>query len=107
MMSGFSQCSLKDLSVSQTQTGAKVQGKSEWVVTIRNNCECVQKDVILNCDGFQTVEQIDPSIFSISRNGCLVNNGQPIYKDAVKFKYAWDESFALSPKSSEIGCSKI
>ncbi|KAG4931376.1 hypothetical protein AAZX31_17G204500 [Glycine max] len=102
---GYSQCFLSDLSVSQIQTGVKMQGKPEWNVTITNNCSCVQKNVILSCNGFQSVEQIDPSLLKISPNGCLVNDGQPIYTDAIKFKYVWNQSFPLNPISSEIACS--
>ncbi|KAJ1407308.1 hypothetical protein SESBI_24411 [Sesbania bispinosa] len=102
---GYSQCSLKDLSIQQYKTGATVQQKTEWGVTITNNCPCVQKNVQLNCGGFQTMEHIDPSILSVSGNVCLVNDGQPIYGNPVTFKYAWDESFPLNPISSEIACS--
>ncbi|TKY45425.1 hypothetical protein E2542_SST30612 [Spatholobus suberectus] len=60
---GYSQCSLSDLSISQFQSGVRVQGKPEWSVTITNKCPCVQKNVILNCAGFHSVERIDPSLF--------------------------------------------
>ncbi|WVZ21840.1 hypothetical protein V8G54_000384 [Vigna mungo] len=102
---GYSQCSLKDLSVSQSATGVKVQGKEEWSVTIINKCPCVQKNVLINCKGFQSVERINPSVFKVSKNGCIVNNGEAVYRDAVKFKYAWDHQFPLNPISSDIFCS--
>ncbi|KAL2318027.1 hypothetical protein Fmac_031903 [Flemingia macrophylla] len=103
---GYSQCSLHDLSITQRQTGAKFEGKAEWSVTITNKCPCVQKNVILNCIGFQSAKTIDPSIFRrVSSRGCLVNAGQPVYADAIKFNYVWDHSFPLNPISSEISCS--
>ncbi|KAK7318984.1 hypothetical protein RJT34_03693 [Clitoria ternatea] len=102
---GYSQCSLKDLSVTQQKTAVKVKGKPEWNVTITNNCPCVQTNVKLNCVGFQTVEPIDVTIFSVSGDSCLVNAGQPIYRDPITFKYAWDNSFPLNPNSSVIACS--
>ncbi|XP_027341582.1 uncharacterized protein LOC113854646 [Abrus precatorius] len=102
---GYGQCSLSDLSVKQSQTGVKVQQKEEWSVTITNNCACVQKNVLLNCYGFQSAESIDPSVLRVSGSNCLLNNGQPIYKDAVSFKYASDQQFPLNPVSSEIACS--
>ncbi|XP_054806236.1 protein TAPETUM DETERMINANT 1-like [Prosopis cineraria] len=92
-----SNCSLRDISVSQSRTGATVQNKPEWIVTIENKCTCVQLDLKLNCEGFQTVENIDPSVFKVSRDGlCLVNNGQTVYNEPLTFKYAWDNSFPCS-----------
>ncbi|KAJ1407309.1 hypothetical protein SESBI_24412 [Sesbania bispinosa] len=104
---GYSQCFLKDLSIKQFKTGAKVQQKTEWGVTITNNCPiCAQKNVQLNCGGFQTVEHIDPSILSVSGNVCLVNGGQPLHGNhPITFKYAWEESFPLNPIHSDITCT--
>ncbi|KAI9125841.1 hypothetical protein K1719_003259 [Acacia pycnantha] len=100
-------CSLRDISVSQHKTGATVQNKPEWMVTIENKCTCVQLDLKLKCDGFQTVENIDPSVFEVSSDGlCLVNSGQPVYNEPVTFKYAWDNSFPLTPSSSTVACSR-
>lgn len=104
-MSGYSQCLLSDISVSQIQTGIKVQGKLEWSVTITNKCPCVQKNVILNCKGFQSVESIKPSLLKVLHNICLVNSGQAIYGIPIKFRYASDQPFPLNPISSEISCS--
>ncbi|KAK7318986.1 hypothetical protein RJT34_03696 [Clitoria ternatea] len=103
---GYSQCSLKDISVSQQRTGVMVQGKPEWKVTVTNKCACGQKNVILNCDGFQTVEPLNPLILTVSNPGpyCLVTPGYPIYRDPVTFNYAWDVSFPLNPISSQIIC---
>ncbi|RDY06787.1 Protein TAPETUM DETERMINANT 1, partial [Mucuna pruriens] len=102
---GYGQCFLRNISVSQFQTGVRVQGKPEWGVTITNKCPCVQKNVVLNCTGFQSVEPINPSLLRIRNNVCLVNSGQTIYGNDVKFKYAWDHPFPLNPISSDIFCS--
>ena len=104
-ISGNGQCTLKDLKVRQSQTGFQIHGKPEWGVSITNNCSCVQKDVKLNCRGFQTTESVDPLALNINGDVCLLNNGNPIYTDAIKFKYAWDNSFPLNPISSQIACS--
>ncbi|QCD99285.1 TPD1 protein homolog 1B-like [Vigna unguiculata] len=99
-------CSLRDLSITQTLTGVKVEGKPEWIVKITNNCACVQLNVILNCKGFQSVEKIDSSVLRNSSGRCLVNNGQSVYgEDAVQFKYASDKQFPFTPISSQIACS--
>lgn len=103
MMSGT--CSFRDLLITQNLTGVKVRGKPEWRVKITNNCACVQLNVMLNCEGFRTVEKIDPSVLRISPARCLVNNGQSVYGDAVQFNYAWDNQFEFTPLSSQIACS--
>ncbi|KAE9610466.1 hypothetical protein Lal_00006219 [Lupinus albus] len=98
-------CSLEDLSVKQSETGIKIQGKPEWSVTVTNNCECGQSQVILNCRGYKTVEPVDPNILTYSGTDyCLINYGKPINKQPVSFKYAWDQAFSMTPNSSKIAC---
>lgn len=83
-----------------------MEGKSEWIVKIVAMCpHCVTKNVKLNCNGFQTVEPIDPSILRDLGYDCLVNDGKPIYGEALSFKYAWKEPFPLVPVSADIYCS--
>ncbi|KAK7247013.1 hypothetical protein RIF29_41889 [Crotalaria pallida] len=104
---GYGQeCTLKDLSVKVAKSGAQIKGKPEWVVTITNNCVCVQSNVKVNCRGFQTEEPIDPLILIDSGDDeCIVNYGNAIYEYPITFKYAWDNSFPFNPVSSEIACS--
>ncbi|KAK7400332.1 hypothetical protein VNO78_11538 [Psophocarpus tetragonolobus] len=104
---GNGTCLPSDISVRQAQTGIMVKGKSEWSVTVINKCECGQKNVILSCPGFQTVEYIDLLVLtpSIGTGYCLIKPGQIIYKDVVNFKYAWDYSFSFNPISSQSTCS--
>ncbi|KAK7395340.1 hypothetical protein VNO78_15892 [Psophocarpus tetragonolobus] len=102
---GYSQCYLRDIVVSQIQTGVKVKGKPEWSVTVTNKCPCVHKNVILSCTGFQSTEPINPLVLKVSPRGCLLNAGQPLYRDDIKFKYAWDQQFPFKPLSSQISCS--
>ncbi|CAL0324933.1 unnamed protein product [Lupinus luteus] len=98
-------CSLKDLYVKTSKTGVTIQGKPEWLVTVTNNCQCGQTQVILNCRGYKTVEPVDPNILTYSGTDyCLINNGKPIYKQPITFKYAWDTAFSMSPNSSQITC---
>ncbi|CAL0324936.1 unnamed protein product [Lupinus luteus] len=99
------ECSLKDLSVNTSKTGVAIQGKPEWLVTVTNNCQCGQSQVILNCRGYKTVEPVDPNILTYSGTDyCLINYGKPIYKQPITFKYAWDTAFSMSPNSSQITC---
>ncbi|KAG4990934.1 hypothetical protein AAZX31_09G080900 [Glycine max] len=102
---GYSQCFVSDISVRQSKTGVIVEGKQEWSVIITNKCPCPQKNVILNCKGFNSIERINPSLLTVSSDLCLLNAGQPIYKNVIKFKYVWDHQFPLNPISSVIFCS--
>ncbi|KAG7965608.1 hypothetical protein I3843_08G009600 [Carya illinoinensis] len=100
------QCSLEKIGITQTDTGATIHNKPEWKVTIHNVCPCSVLHLKLACSGFQTVEDIDPSVLSISNGECLVNNGQPIYPSTTfSFTYAWDTSFPFTPLYSDVACS--
>ncbi|KAH7524616.1 hypothetical protein FEM48_Zijuj06G0138200 [Ziziphus jujuba var. spinosa] len=83
-----------------------VQDKPEWKVTIKNDCDCSQKLVTLECTGFETVEPVDPSIMSFSGSVCLLINGQPfLNSDPISFNYAWDADVtSFNPISSVINC---
>ncbi|XP_058727524.1 TPD1 protein homolog 1B-like [Vicia villosa] len=103
---GYSKCSLSNLSIYQYPTGHQLKLFPEYRVDIINNCpNCVQKNVKINCPNFETVEFVDPSIFNVSGDICLVNGGKPIVTNLnVTFNYAWSNSFVLTPNSSEISC---
>ncbi|KAG2380785.1 uncharacterized protein HKW66_Vig0201570 [Vigna angularis] len=101
---GYSQCSLSDIVINQSPTGRKVHGKTEWTVTITNRCACVQKNVKLNCNGFQTIEAVEASFLKVSGDVCLVSDGQPLFSGATMFNYAWDTQFSFKPISSTIAC---
>ncbi|OIV89671.1 hypothetical protein TanjilG_07821 [Lupinus angustifolius] len=95
--SGSRFCRNSDVNLNQSQSGAQVKGKPEWVVTITNKCPCVIQQVTLNCTGFQTVEPIDSSTLKVSGDKCLLIDGKPINNDAsVTFKYASDKSFPFN-----------
>nr|XP_011459157.1 PREDICTED: uncharacterized protein LOC105349890 [Fragaria vesca subsp. vesca] len=99
-------CSVNNMSIEQPQTGKSVQNKPEWNVKITNGCSCTLLNVKLSCNGFRTVQDIDPSILSVSGGECLVKNGQPVYANAdFSFTYAWDTQFPFNPISYQIACS--
>ncbi|KAK8558839.1 hypothetical protein V6N13_098464 [Hibiscus sabdariffa] len=103
---GYCECSIADVTISQKQTGKRVENKPEWQVTINNGCTCTQSDLTLSCDGFQTVEAVDPSVMSKSGGKCLINRGRPVSSEThLSFNYAWDTSFPFKPLSSQLNCS--
>ncbi|GAV60545.1 hypothetical protein CFOL_v3_04075, partial [Cephalotus follicularis] len=104
---GYCQCSINNVKISQSATKRLVRKVPEWNVTITNNCACSQLDVKLDCNGFKTVEKVDPSIMTMSGAECLiVNNGNPLHPhDTVSFTYASATSFPFTPVSSQIACS--
>ncbi|XP_038896903.1 TPD1 protein homolog 1-like [Benincasa hispida] len=103
---GKSQCSMNDITISQSTTGKEVNGKQEWRATITNNCVCSQYSVKFDCNGFNSVEKVDESILMVAGSECLVNNGQPMFKsNPISFTYAWDNAFSFKPLFSQVACS--
>ncbi|KAL3497328.1 hypothetical protein ACH5RR_040060 [Cinchona calisaya] len=100
-------CSLANLTILQAPTGAKVESKPQWNLTIFNQCICTQTQVKLSCKGFQSVEKIDPTVLLKTGDSCLVNNGAPIHygHDNFTFTYAADKQFPFTPIDSLIFCS--
>ena len=99
-------CQQSNLQISQAKTGKLVNGKPQWQATLTNTCNCVFADVILACQGFQTVEQIDPQILSKSGDDCTVDSSNAIAGHSTfQFTYTWDTSFPFTVKSAEIACS--
>ncbi|KAK7395341.1 hypothetical protein VNO78_15893 [Psophocarpus tetragonolobus] len=97
-----SQCPLSSISVSQFKTGAKVEGQTQWSVTVTNKCRCVQAAVTLDCTGFENIERTDPELMRVSGNNCIVNMGRPISQVPLKFKYVWNQQLPLKPVSAKI-----
>ncbi|PON71323.1 Beta-1,3-N-Acetylglucosaminyltransferase family protein [Parasponia andersonii] len=102
-------CSLNNINIGTVRSGREIGGKSEWNVTVINNCGCPQKQIKLGCKGFQTVEPVDPATFFILDGGdgqCLLVNGSTLEGFAsVGFSYAWDPPFLLLPLYSVIAPS--
>lgn len=99
----YGEYGVKDLVT--VRSGRQIQGKPEWNVQIVNKCNCSQSNIFLSCQGFQTVEPVDPAIFSKHGDQCSVNKGLPIAsKKEVTFSYAWDPPFFLFPLSTRSLC---
>ncbi|KAL7597395.1 TPD1 protein homolog 1B [Lactuca sativa] len=103
---GYGQCEIKDITVGTERTSEQIQGKQEWKVSFINTCRCSQQALIVSCNGFQTVEKVDPSIFArVGNNNCIVNGGRAIAPFmTVQFLYAWDPPFIFVPISSQVQC---
>ncbi|KAI5679732.1 hypothetical protein M9H77_00959 [Catharanthus roseus] len=100
------QCTYNNLKFIQASTGAKVNGKPEWKVIVKNDCICTQSNIRLSCSGFQTVKLIDPSILTIGKDTCLLLKNDRIYGfREFSFTYAWDTQFPFKAVSSDISCS--
>ncbi|KAL9442943.1 hypothetical protein AB3S75_016328 [Citrus x aurantiifolia] len=98
-------CPPETLDISQKETGNIVQGKKEFAVEVFNWCKCAQRNVTLDCDGFQTVEKPDPVQMSISGFQCVLLQGRDIIPfSRVHFKYAFDDEFPFYVFSSAPIC---
>ncbi|KVH96508.1 uncharacterized protein At1g05835-like [Cynara cardunculus var. scolymus] len=105
LFQGFCQCELKDITIGTERTPAQIEGKQEWNVSFINTCKCPQQALTVSCDGFQSVEKVNPDIFARVGNNCTVNGGRPIAPFAtVQFLYAWDPPFIFVPISSHVDC---
>ncbi|WJX17366.1 hypothetical protein P8452_07295 [Trifolium repens] len=103
VIKGSCNCPLSSLQIVQRLEG-QVQGKSRWVVSVTNHCNCPQSQILLSCRGFQTVEGINPTILAKQGDNCLLFNGHTLnLTDIDQFEYAWDPSFPFVPISSVTG----
>lgn len=92
---------MNTLQIAQTKFGPPIQGKPQWRVSITNNCNCVQSQILLSCKGFQTALSIDPLILKIQGDTCLLYNGHVLaYNNTDAFSYAWDTAYPFAPVSS-------
>ncbi|OMO90769.1 Glycosyl transferase, family 31 [Corchorus olitorius] len=100
---GLCACSLNDINIGTVRTGREIQGKSEWNVTVINNCKCTQSKIKLTCQGFQSVEAVDQNIFLKQGDNCLLIKGDslPGFR-SVGFSYAWDPPFVMFPSDSVV-----
>ncbi|KAJ3697251.1 hypothetical protein LUZ61_000956 [Rhynchospora tenuis] len=100
-----SQCSYRDILVTESRTGNFIQGKPQFHVVIRNNCACAQSGIQLDCTGFTSVDEIKPSILRRAGNVCILIQGRTLNQgDWAHFKYAADKQFWFNPISSDPSC---
>ncbi|KAI3691025.1 hypothetical protein L2E82_49239 [Cichorium intybus] len=106
LIKGYGQCELKDITVGTERTPRQIGGKQEWNVSFINTCKCPQQGLIVSCNGFQSVENVDLGVFApVGNNNCIVNGGRAIAPFAtVHFVYAWDPPFIFVPVSSRVQC---
>ncbi|WJX17421.1 hypothetical protein P8452_07342 [Trifolium repens] len=98
-------CSIYDLVVGTIRSGYDVKGVPEWNVIVQNNCNCSQSHIVLSCPGFTSEEPVDPSIFLVRYNTCLLIRGGTLAPHAdVKFSYARDPPILIRPMSSVGSC---
>lgn len=83
-----------------------MQEKPVWNVAINNNNLCTISSLKLDCNGFRTVKNVDPSMLSVSGAVCLVNGGAPISGfSKLNFTYSWASPFPFKPLDCLISCS--
>lgn len=99
-------CSKDDLVINQKETGVWIHGAAQLQVTVRNQCSsCSQSQVKLTCDGFQSLEGLDPKTLVKSGDVCLLFNGSSIAQySEINFTYAWQDPYPFKAVSSVINC---
>lgn len=101
-------CGPSSIEVAQTNTGEKAGSQSDPVfeVTVRNRCKCGVKGVYLHAMGFASSVPVQPKLFRREGTGYLVGDGRRIAShDEVRFHYAWDRAFRMSPVIVQDACS--
>ncbi|THU66857.1 hypothetical protein C4D60_Mb05t18620 [Musa balbisiana] len=98
-------CDLSSIQVQQTNTGETVGNDPVFEVEVKNLCRCTISSVFLRCLGFASSMVVDPKLFRREGTDYVVNDrkGIPSSK-SVKFRYAWDRAFAMSPASLQVNC---
>ncbi|KAL2518029.1 Beta-1 [Abeliophyllum distichum] len=98
-------CSTSDIVVTQNKSGTVVKTKPEFDVTLFNACPCPVVNVKLACNGFKTVEKIDPQVLVANGNQCHLPQGSLIAPfSGYVFSYSWDSEFEFKVVSSETRC---
>ncbi|GAA0185624.1 hypothetical protein LIER_32912 [Lithospermum erythrorhizon] len=94
------------VTIYQKPTGRRIHHKTEWKVSVANECACMQLNVRLSCAGFHSLRFLSPSVLSKSGNLCIINNNNPISPfSTFNFTYVWDHQFVFAPVSSQEACS--
>lgn len=105
---GNCQCSKGNITITQIQDGVILKNKQEFIVTIRNDCECTQQNVTLYCPGFNSVESINPKLLYTEGSLCIINDNMPMAPNgAITFLYASDYQFNLVLFNSTEKCGSI
>ncbi|CAL9095867.1 unnamed protein product [Musa acuminata var. zebrina] len=98
-------CELSSIQVQQTNTGKKVGYDPVFEVEVKNLCRCTVRSVFLRSEGFASSMMVDPKLYRREGAGYIVNDGKGIPSSvSVKFCYAWDRAFTMSPASFQVGC---
>lgn len=105
-MLGAERCGPSDIVITQSRTNNVVEGKPEYVVSVRNACKCAQSKVVVQCYGLSSVESVDARVIKpVDDERCMLGAGRPISKGTpLKFKYAWMTPQDFPVISSQIHC---
>ncbi|KAM1527864.1 hypothetical protein ACFXTI_016984 [Malus domestica] len=95
---GFCACSLDNLNIGTYRSGREVGGKPERNVVVTNNCNCARNHIVLSCQGFQTLEPVDPAILEKRGDECVLIRGDSLAAGA------WDPPVLMLPKPFSGGC---
>lgn len=90
---GVQQYKIRDVSI----------GISEFLVNVTNPVTCMQTDIVLACNDFNSIEFPDTSV--IDWDGEHIYVKKNIYDHgSVSFKYSWGHQETITPLSSKQCC---
>lgn len=81
------------------------KGKPEYYVDVNNRCACSQLNIVLGCEGFKSVKEIDPQYLRVNEKDdkCLFFSGKPL-TGSMGFNYAWDTPYNFTVVHAEPSC---
>ncbi|KAF8643314.1 hypothetical protein HU200_066907 [Digitaria exilis] len=99
-------CTASSVTVEQANTGEKAGYDPVFEVTVRNGCGCAVRGVYLRSEGFSSSVAVDPRLFRRDGRDYLIGDGRRIEAaSAVRFRYAWDRAFRMTPAAVHDDCS--
>jgi hypothetical protein len=93
--------------VETVNTGMKSGYDAVFEVAVWNRYRCAVRGVSLRSEGFASSVAVDPRLFRREGRGdYLVGDGRRIeIAAAVRFRYAWDRAFRMTPAAVHDDCS--
>lgn len=103
MNAGHSSCVSIQVQVQQYKIRDIPPGDSEYVVKVINPGGCLQTDIVLSCDDFNSLERLDTSVIDVDGEHIYVKKNISDH-GSVSFKYSWPHQETITPLSSKQCC---
>lgn len=100
---GNGSCVSSEVQVQQYKIRDIPPGDSEYIVKVINPGACLQSDIVLACNDFNSLEPLDTSIVDVDGEHIYIKKNISDYS-FVSFKYSWPHEEIITPLSSNKCC---